>query len=238
MEKQIRCILLDDETPALNLLRELLSAYPEIELAGSFKNTESALAFMQQAEPIDLIFTDIHMPGQRGTDFARNLPEDILIVFTTAYSEYASHAFDLDAMDYLIKPFSAERFRKTILKARENLRLKELSRTISRMQEFESEHLVIRSNHKLIKIPYQEILFIEAFQEYVKIITPDQRYITFERMKNMENLLPAERFMRVHRSYIAAVDKVNSLSGNLLQIRDNVIPISRDLKEQVIRRMF
>lgn len=238
MEKQIRCILLDDETPALNLLQEFLSAYPEIELAGSFKNAESALAFMQQEEPIDLIFTDIRMPGQSGTDFARNLPDDILIVFTTAYSEYASHAFDLDAIDYLIKPFSAERFRKSILKARENLRLKELSQTISRMQEFETEHLVIRSNHKLIKIPYQEILFVEAFQEYVKIITPDQRYITFERMKNMENLLPAEKFMRVHRSYIAAVDKVNSLSGNLLQIQDHVIPVSRDLKDQVIRRMF
>lgn len=228
---------MDDEAPALALLEKFIGHFPELQLCGTFKDPEKAHVFLQN-NPVDLVFSDIQMPGQNGLDFVAHLDPKPLIIFSTAYSEFANDAFDLDAIDYLRKPFSFERFHKAVSKAKENIRLHDLSQHISTMEKHAPEYLVIKWNQKLVKVYFEEILFVEAYQEYVKIITDNQRYITFDRLKNIELLLPDDQFLRVHRSYIVAKNKVKSVSGNLLEIREHLIPVSRDLKEKVVKTLF
>ena len=237
MERKISCIALDDESPALVLLEKFIKRFPELKLLGTFKDPEKALDFLND-NPVDLIFCDIQMPGQNGLMFVSSLKSKPLVIFSTAYSEYASEAFDIDAIDYLRKPFSFERFQKAILKAKENIRLIDFSENMSTMENHAPEYLVIKSNQKLVKVYFEEILFVEAYQEYVKIITGNQRYITFDRLKNIELLLPENQFIRVHRSYIVSKSKVKSISGNLLEISEHLIPVSRDLKEKVLKTLF
>lgn len=237
MERKISCIAVDDESPALVLLEKFIKRFPELELLGTFKDPEKAFDFLKDNR-VDLVFSDIQMPGQNGLTFVASLDPKPLVIFSTAFSEYASDAFDLDAIDYLRKPFSFERFHKAISKAKENLRLSDLSQNMSTMENHSPEYLVIKSNQKLVKVFFEEILFVEAYQEYVKIITDDKRYITFDRLKNMELLLPSNQFLRVHRSYIVSKNKVKSVSGNLLEIRDHLIPVSRDLKDKVLKILF
>jgi DNA-binding LytR/AlgR family response regulator len=237
MERKINCIAVDDESPALMLLEKFIKRFPELELLGTFKDSEKAYDFLKENR-VDLIFSDIHMPEQSGLSFIASLDPRPLVIFSTAYSEYASDAFDLDAIDYLRKPFSFERFHKAISKVKETIRLNDLSENMSTMENHEMEYLVIKSNQQLVKVYFEEILFVEAYQEYVKIITEDKRYITFDRLKNMELLLPNNQFIRVHRSYIVSKSKVKSASGNLLEIRDHLIPVSRDLKDKVLKMLF
>lgn len=233
----IICIALDDESPALMLLERFIGQYPEFQLLATFKSPVEAFRFLQD-NPVDVIFTDIQMPGMTGMELAKSLTGNELLVFTTAFSEFASDAFDIDAVDYLRKPFSSDRFAKTIQKLRENRLMKELTARMDRLENTEKDYIVIRSDQQSVKVYYDEIMLIEAFQEYVKVITPQKRYITLERMKNMENLLPQDQFIRVHRSYIVNKKQVRSLSGNFLEVGDQLIPMSRDQKERVTKLIF
>jgi DNA-binding LytR/AlgR family response regulator len=238
MEQKISCIVIDDETPALSLMDQYIRQTGELQLLEKFKSPVKALEFIQQ-HPADIVFCDIQMPELSGINFVKALSASPVIIFTTAYSEFAADAYEVDAIDYLQKPFSYERFVKAVGKAKEQLKLKELHKDdFSKIENAQKEYIMVKAGHKLIKVLFEDILYVEAYQEYVKIITRNERIITLERMKNMETLLPSNQFIRVHRSYIIAKNKVRSLAGNLLEIDGQQIPISRELKEKVLAQLF
>jgi DNA-binding LytR/AlgR family response regulator len=242
MAFKINCIAIDDEAPALKLMEQFAGRIPDLHLLEKFRSPVKASEFLEK-NAVDLVFCDIRMPELSGIELARSLQGGPVLIFTTAYSEFAAEAFDLDAADYLKKPFSFERFAKAVSKAKEYVRLKKGGGNDVHLIDPEKpddakDYFSVKADHKIIKIFYSDILFVEGFREYVKIITSSQRIITFERMKNMESLLPATQFMRVHRSYIIARNKVRSFSGNLLEIGEHRVPVSREMKDTVLRELF
>jgi DNA-binding LytR/AlgR family response regulator len=236
MERKIKCIAIDDEQPALRLIEEFAGRLG-IALAAQFRNPLKAVEWLA-ANPADILFLDIQMPQLSGIELLKSLPAKPVVIFTTAYSEFAADAFDLDAADYLRKPFSFERFSKAIDKAVDYLDT--TSQTAAQLLQNESKdnYLTIRANNAHVKVFFHEIIYVEGYQEYVKIFTEKARYITYERMKNMEALLPSSHFMRVHKSYIVALDRIRSVSGNLIEINDNQIPLSRQMKEELMKKIF
>lgn len=224
----IRTLLVDDEYLALNLLEEYVRAIPGLELAGRVKSAIAALEVLEK-EPVDLLFLDIQMPGLSGVNFLKTLKNPPVAVFTTAYSEYAVQAFDLNAVDYLVKPFSFERFVQAVNKAREHIR-----RDPFPLEGF----LSAKVDGRLVKIFYEDILYVEGLKEYVRFVCQSGRYVTLESLKNLEELLPANRFLRVHKSFIVALNQVRSIEGNMLEIQTHRIPISRERREEIIRVVF
>lgn len=238
MERTISCIVIDDESPAVRLMEEFIKQTDGLKLSGSFKSPVAAIQFLQ-SNKVDLAFCDIQMPEMTGINMVRVLEQAPEIVFTTAYSEFAAEAFEVNAVDYLRKPFSYDRFLRAVGKAKDQLYVKQVwKKEGMQVEQTDRRFLVIRSDHKTIKVMFDEIVYIEAFQEYVKIFTETERHITLERMKNLEAMLPSDEFIRVHRSYIVAKSRVRSLSGNLLQLSETQIPVSREMKDRVTKMLF
>lgn len=235
METIAKCIAVDDEAPALKIIEQFVSQTPEIELAAVFRNPVMAAGWMAENR-IDILFLDIQMPQQSGIEMLRELSYKPLVVFTTAFSEFAIDAFDLDAIDYLRKPFSYERFLKAVKKATEHIALIKGASGKQDDTEPGENYVVIKTDGKIIKVFFEEILYVEGFQEYIKIHTSKGRYITYQRMKNMDSVLPASMFMRVHRSYIVSLKHILSISGNMLDVEGHQIPVSKDMKEELIKR--
>jgi DNA-binding LytR/AlgR family response regulator len=234
MEK-VNCIAVDDEAPALRVVERFCSRIDFLQLKAQFRKPIDASTWMEHSV-CQLIFLDISMPQQNGIEWLKSLNRKPLVVFTTAYSEFAASAFDLDAVDYLRKPFSFDRFLKASEKARDHLQIDKLKKSELVTNTVAENFITIKADGDLIRIAHAEIAYVEAFQEYVKIYTENARYITYERMKNMETLLPANLFMRVHRSYIVAINKIRMISGNMVDLGDRLIPISRDMKDELMKR--
>ncbi len=230
----IRTLLVDDEYLALNLLEEFLKHLPDIEVVGKAKSAMAALDILHRT-PVDLLFLDIQMPTLSGVNMLKTLQHPPVVVFTTAYADYAVQAFDLNAVDYLLKPFSFERFLQAVNKAKEHIRQ---SATGSRQLEDERDTLVIKVDGKLVKLHLADILFVEGLKEYVRFVCTNGKYVTLESLKNLEETLPAHAFVRVHKSYIVACNKVQSLLGNMLEIGSHRIPISREKKDEVVQIIF
>ena len=235
MDEPIKCVAVDDEAPALRIIEQYISRQPRLMLAAQFRDPLKAAEYLNTNE-VQILFLDIHMPQQTGIAMLQSLPNKPLTIFTTAYSEFAADAFDLDAIDYLRKPFSYERFSKAIDKATEYLYMNTVA--AEPIQQTNTDFITIKADGKIVKVFFNEILYVEGFQEYIKIFTANNRYITYERMKNMETMLPATQFMRIHKSYIVALSHVKSISGHLLQVAEHQIPVSRDLKELLMKRVF
>lgn len=236
MEK-IRCIAVDDETPALRLIEQYTGRDGGLSLVAKFRNPVEAGAWLRNNH-CHILFLDVSMPQQSGIGMLRALPRKPITIFTTAYSEFAAEAFDLDAVDYLRKPFSYERFMKAVEKATDYLQLEMQRKSEVMPASSHDNFLSIKSEGNFVKVYFSEIVYIEAFQEYVKIYTDTVRYITYERMKNLEAILPTSMFMRVHRSYIISLNKVKSLSGNLIDVGGAQIPVSKEIKADLIKRIF
>lgn len=237
MEQLIRCIAVDDELPALRIIEQYAKQYPALSLVAQFRNPLQAVKWFEE-NTADVLLLDIQMPQQTGIAMLQSLSAKPIVIFTTAYSEFAAEAYDLDAVDYLRKPFSFERFARAINKAKDYLQA--AGKNIGKA-EFSNEaggFVSIKADGRIVKVFFNDILYVEGFQEYIKIFTSKERFITYERMKNMEALLPASQFMRVHKSYIVALKQIKAISGNLLEVGDNHIPVSRDLKELVVKRVF
>ncbi len=237
MEEPIKCVAVDDEAPALRIIEQYVSRIPSLVLAAQFRDPVKAALWLAN-NGAHILFLDIQMPQQSGIAMLQALPSKPLTIFTTAYSEFAADAFDLDAVDYLRKPFSFERFSKAIEKAKDYLQISSHAIASLQQSELDSDFITIKADGRIVKIYFPEILYVEGFQEYIKVYTTVGRYITYERMKNMEAILPASNFMRVHKSYIVALNHVKSISGHLLQIGEHQIPVSRELKEQVVKKVF
>ncbi len=232
----IKTLLVDDEYLALNLLEGFIGNISDLEIVAKVKSPMQALEILQK-EQIDLLFLDIQMPTLSGTNLLKTLPQAPVTIFTTAYADYALEAFDLNVADYLLKPFSFERFLQSVNKAR--VLLKEQKEVPGTLQSIEnSEFFTVKVDGKLVKVQYTDILFIEGLKEYVRIVCEDARLVTLESLKNLEALLPEGHFLRVHKSYIVARNRVQSLNGNMLEIGNHKIPISRSKREEVVQAIF
>jgi DNA-binding LytR/AlgR family response regulator len=236
--KKITCLAVDDEPLALSILNKYIGSVENLELVGSCQNAVQALQLLQQYK-VDLIFLDIQMPQIMGTDFIRTLKKSPKIIFTTAYRKYAIQGFELDAVDYLLKPISFERFLKAVNKVLQtNLDAPDsvyhLNDSIS---ETTQPYLYFRVDRKMVKVFLHDILYIEGFSDYVKIITPSKTLITKQLISALEESLPKDIFIRIHRSFIISINKINSYNADIIHIGNAELPIGRLFKQNVIRKL-
>lgn len=229
----MRCIIIDDEQLARNLVESYVKKIPFLALVGSYKSGLDALAPIED-ESIDLVITDIQMPELLGTDLIKSLPIQPLVVFTTAYQDYAIEGFELQAVDYLLKPFSFDRFLKSMHKAKELFDL----RNNQEVQDFKSDYLTAKADHKLYKIRYADIKYIEGMREYVSFHIPTGRITALMSLKSLEEKLPKSLFIRCHKSFIVNTNIVNALDSGNLVIGDKSIPIGQSYKDKVIAAIF
>ncbi|WP_276482829.1 LytR/AlgR family response regulator transcription factor [Paraflavitalea pollutisoli] len=231
----LQCLIIDDEPMARTGLKEYIQDVAFLQLAGEFDNPMKAIDVLQQLT-IDLLFLDIQMPRMTGLEFLKTLSHPPLVIFTTAYPNYAVEGFELNAVDYLLKPFSFERFWKAVTRAKA---LREQAAAGSATPaNADDDYFFIKSDSKLIKIRYDEILFVEALQNYVAVYTTDKKYITYLTFRSVEEYLPAGRFVRTHKSYIVAAGKVESIEGNDIRIGQHHIPISRTERDAVLQQLL
>lgn len=219
------CIIVDDEPLARQLIAEHVEELSELDLKGQFKSAIEARSFLDN-NTIDIIFLDINMPKLTGMDFLRNINSDGLVVFTTAYPEFAVEAFEYNAFDYLVKPISFDRFLKSIDK---------IKNQFSSSESHDAHSITIKENKRLYKIKMDTILYLEAYGDYVKVHTSDKMYTVKDRLSNYENLLNAD-FMRIHRSYIINLSKIDFVEGNQVSIFGNKIPVSSGYKDEFLSR--
>jgi DNA-binding LytR/AlgR family response regulator len=222
----LKCIIVDDEPLALDLLEDNIKQIPFLQLVKRCKNAYEAMEVLQN-ESIDLIFLDIQMPGITGLQFLKSLSSKPMVVFITAYKNYAHEGFELDVLDYLVKPVSFERFLKAANKAQEYSSFKS-----NKPSEQEKEFIFVYSEYNLIKIVIHEICYIEGLKDYIKIfLTSSQKpIITRLSMKAMEESLSRKKFIRTHKSFIISIDKITSIRNNRIKLASTEIPLSEHYK--------
>lgn len=230
------CLIVDDEQLARKLLEEFVAKVPMLELKGMCKNPLEAMDILK-SEHIDIMFLDIQMPELTGVEFVKTLQQKPAIIFTTAYSEYALEGYELDVIDYLVKPFPLDRFIKAVNKAIEFIDLKKSAGKIDR-DNMDSNYILLHADHKIYKVNLDDIQYIEGLKEYVSYYTKEKRIIVLQSLKSIEESLPSNKFIRVHRSYIVPISRIKTLDGNQVQIGDKLIPIGRSYKEEVLKRVF
>ena len=230
----IRCIAIDDEALALDLMEDNIRKVPFLELVKKCRSAFEAMEIMRQ-EAIDLIFLDIQMPDISGIQFLKSLKTKSLVIFTTAYEKYALEGFELDVIDYLLKPIPFDRFLKAVNKASEYLDLKNRSVSGDMQDEIRStrDFIFVKADYKLVKIDFKDILFIEGLKDYIKIYTGEKPVITLMSMKLIEDKLPPGEFVRVHRSFIVQLKKIRFIQRSLIQIGEREIPISENYRDQL-----
>lgn len=232
----IRTLLVDDEYLALNLLETYAQQVPDLEIIGKEKLPMKALERLQLSQ-VDLLFLDIQMPVLSGNNLLKTLQNPPLVVFTTAYTEYAIEAYDLNVVDYLLKPFPFERFLQAVQKAKQLLNARQTGSPVQ--SSAAPDFLSLKVDGKLVKVFVDDILYIEGLKEYVRFVcSGNRRYVTLESLRNLEELLPNQQFSRVHKSYIVAKSKVSALDGNMLEIGTVKIPISRGKRDEVVADIF
>lgn len=227
----INCLIIDDEPPAQRVLENYIGEIPFLKLAGKCKNVFEASALLQN-QNIDLIFLDINMPKMTGLDFLRTLKNPPMVIITTAYREYALEGFELNVTDYLKKPFSFERFFTAVNKAAEKLKFQQSNAPLaSNTKDADITYIFIREDKVTYKVNIFEILYLEAIGDYVKVHTPNRVHLVYQTLKSFENTLPQRTFIRVHRSFIVHLDKIESVEGNMIRINKQIIPIGASFRK-------
>jgi len=219
------CLIVDDEPLARKVIEKYLQEFPQFQLQVSVENATAAFELLQ-TQNIHLVFLDIQMPSISGLQFIRSIKSPPAVIFTTAYSEYAVESYNLDAIDYLVKPVSFERFERSINK---------FLKTISPEQEEQKQFILVKHNGKLSKVFFREMLYIESRKDYLIIYTTAETYIKHMTMKSIETLLPEQQFKRVHRSFIVAAESIIGIVNNALEINKKWIPIGEKYRKDVIR---
>ncbi len=228
----IRCLIADDEVIAHQILEQYILQVPGLVLVAKARNAMEAFAKLEQ-HSIDLIFLDIEMPLVNGISFLKTLSNPPKVIFTTAYSEYALEGYELNVVDYLLKPFSFDRFCKAVEKARAAIQ----GMGLPAQEQVEGGHLVIKEREGMLRIPYEEILYIEASGDYMKIVTAGRQHLVHLTMKKLEESLPVNSFARTHKSYIVGMKHIKLLKPDSLLMVNNVsIPVSVNYKEEVTAR--
>lgn len=235
--KKIKCLIIDDEPPAREILRKHVAEVDLLELTGECSNAVEALHFLQNHE-VDLLFLDIHMPHILGTSFIRTLKAPPKVVFTTAYREYAVEGFDLNAVDYLLKPISFERFLQSVSKVMQvNIPSSPVrgARTPDVLPQQSHPFLYFRCDRRMLKVYLDDILFIESLKDYIKVVTLQKTIVTRQPISSLEEMLPKESFIRIHRSYIIAIHKIDYYGPDSIGIGKQELPIGRLFRHDVSR---
>ena len=213
----MKAIAVDDEPIALEIIRSHAAKVPFLELKAEFTDAFKALEYLQK-EPVDLIFLDIKMPDISGIEFFNSLPKKPLLIFTTAYTEHAVTSFEMDAVDYLLKPFSLARFIKGCNKAFELYNFRNTSET--------TDHLYVKTGYEQLKVLYEDILYLEAAGNYVTFVLKDKNILSRSTFIEAASLLPSDKFVRVHRSYLVAINKIDKVERHQVTVRNLKIPVS------------
>lgn len=230
---KINCLVVDDEPLAAELVATHIAKTPELSLVGTCGNAIEAFSILQR-EPIDLLFLDIQMPRMTGWDLIKSLPTKPYIVITTAYREYALDGYEFDVLDFLLKPITQERFMKAIDKFHQRKSMPiELPPSVG--DSYDQAYKYFKVNREMKKVFLKDILYIESLKDYVRIKTDKESLITYQRISYLEEKLPEDKFLRVHKSFIVAVDKIASLGSNTVKIKDKEIPIGRNYKMNVTK---
>ena len=220
----IKCIVIDDEELARALLKSYIDKVDFLELIADFENPIDAIQLLKGFD-IDIIFLDIQMPELKGTEFAKMINSETRVIFTTAYSEYALEGYELNALDYLLKPIAFERFLQAVNKYKQE-------------ETAIDDSITVKSGYDLHKLKYNDILYVESDSEYVNFYTADKKIMSYQTLKSLEKTLPTSTFMRVHRSYIVNKQKVSALKGRDLLIANVKIPVSDSYFEAVKTELF
>jgi DNA-binding LytR/AlgR family response regulator len=225
----IKCIIVEDEILAQQVIQSHLQHTAQLELVGICNNVVQAREILDKTE-VDLIFLDIQLPGMTGINFLQSYPESPLVILTTAYAEYALESYEFNVIDYLLKPISLERFTRAINKI-SNGRLLSLS---AKQNDNSYDHIFIRSGTKYFKVNFSEIIYIESMKDYLKVHSCDHKLITHQTMSDMEKLLPSKLFIRVHKSFIVAIEHIDAIYGNTIELGGGTIPIGNNYKTSVM----
>jgi len=226
--KKINCLVIDDEPPARDILKKYIAGVDLLQLAGECSNAVETLSFLQN-NSVDLLFLDIKMPHILGTSFLRTLKNPPKVIFTTAFRKYAVEGFDLNAVDFLLKPVSFERFLQAVNKVMQmNIHVAGNTNTLNESLSDQSHpFLYFRSDRKMVKVFLEDMLFIESLKDYIKVVTTHKVIISKQSISSLEEMLPKDAFVRVHRSYIIAVNKIDSYNTDTIEIGEKEIPIGR-----------
>ena len=231
----IRCLIIDDEPPAREIIRRYVQEIPTLQLMGECANAIQALTALQQHR-VDLLFLDIRMPQLNGTDFIKTLKNPPKVIFTTAFSEYALEGYELDVVDYLMKPIRFDRFLKAVNKAYPltGPATKQVAPTV--MEEKKNESFVyFRADRKMVKVMLDDILYIESMKDYIKVNTVHGVIITKQSISSVEAMLPEKLFVRTHRSFIVSINKIKSFTNELVEVDKTDIPIGKLFRNGVMK---
>lgn len=229
----IRCIAIDDEQLALDLISDNIGKVPFLQLEGLCHNAIEAVAALQEKQA-DLIFLDIRMPAISGLQFLKTLVKKPAVIITSAYAKYALDGFDLDVVDYLLKPYSFERFLKAVTKAADYLALTGMAENMPRVNaEIVQSYIFVKSDYRLVRINFDDILYIEGLKDYVKFFLPDRTVVTQMSIKSLEEKLPARQFIRIHRSFIVAFDKIDSIRKQSITLANREIPVGDQYRDNL-----
>ena len=221
----IRCLIVDDEPLALDILEDFIKKTPSLELVGKYENPIEAIQYLQ-INTVDLLFLDIKMPDISGIQLLKSLNKKPVVILTTAFKEYAIDGYELDVLDYLLKPIEFERFLRAVNKASEYFN------SLENKNSTDKGFLFVKADYKLVKIKFEDILYIEAVKDYVKIKTNKSYILTLMSMTGIEEKLPQDTFIRVHRSYIVSLNNINTISRHRIVIGEKYIPISTPYREK------
>ncbi len=227
---KLKCIIIDDEPIARKVLQEFVEEIDYLELAGQAENPLKSMTLLNEND-IDIIFLDINMPKINGIDFLKSSKTTASIIMTTAYAQYAAEAYGLDVLDYLVKPIAFDRFLRACNKAKEIRELKKIKQVKPNKT---NDHFFIKCNNQIEKVFYEELIYAEAMLNYVMLFTNSKKMIVYVTIKSLEEQLPANMFMKVHKSFIVNLSKIISIEGNILDIGNEKITISQNLKDKVI----
>lgn len=228
----MKCIIVDDEPLAIEVIESYVDKIDSLELVGKFRNAIKAFDYIQSGEPVDLIFLDIQMPKLTGIEFLKTLTNPPKVIFTTAYREYALEGFELEVLDYLLKPISFDRFMKAVSKALNHSKEVEVS-TNAEGDDF----TFFKCDKKMIRVCLKDILYIESIKDYVKIKTAEKEVVTHQKISVLETKLPANHFIRVHRSFIINIPKIESYSASEIELNNESIPVGRNYKVEVMDKL-
>ena len=230
---KLNCIIVDDEPVARKVIQEFVEEIDYLELAGQAENPLKALQLLNDKE-IDIVFLDINMPKITGIDFLKNSKTSASIIMTTAYADYAVEAYGLDVLDYLVKSIAFDRFLKSCNKAKEATEWRKSNQT---QPLSNSDHFFIKCNNQIEKVFYADLLYAEAMLNYVMLHTHSKKMMVYVTIKNLEEQLPSDIFIKVHKSFIVNVTKIRAIEGNILHIENEKITISQNLREKVINEI-
>lgn len=218
------CIIVDDEPLAREAIEMLIEQLGEVDLIGTFNGPETAQEFMA-LNAVDLIFLDIQMPGVNGIEFARSIPKETLVIFTTAFSEFATDSYEVDAIDYLIKPVKIERFRKALDKAQAYYKLLKADYSQNNIENITEDYFFVKADRKMFKVHFKNVLYVVGLKDYVVVHTESQKVITGMNIKTLYDQLPKNMFVRVSKSYVININHVDSVDNNTVYIGKSEIPI-------------